>query len=170
MKNYKENLKNIDTFVFDVDGVMTNGDVLLLPPNHMIRTMSTRDGLAITKAIKEGFNICIITGGNSPSVKERLGYLGVTDVFMEVKDKDTVLKDYLASKNSSYEKILYMGDDIPDYGTIKSAGVGCCPADAVQEIKAVSDYISPINGGKGCVRDVIEQTLKAQGKWYNVEG
>ncbi len=169
MSTYKETLNNITTFVFDVDGVLTDGSVLLLPPNEMIRTMHTRDGYAMQLAVKKGYNLCIITGGNSPSVKERLQYLGIQDVYMASKNKVDVYNSYKDLRGISDEEVLYMGDDIPDYRVMEMVGLPACPADAAEEIKRVAKYISPVNGGKGCVRDVIEQTMKVQGKWFDAD-
>jgi 3-deoxy-D-manno-octulosonate 8-phosphate phosphatase (KDO 8-P phosphatase) len=165
--NYKQLLHQIDTFVFDVDGVLTNGDVLLLPPDRMLRTMSTRDGFAIQYAIKKGYRVAIITGGNDDMVKVRLEYLGVKDVYMGSRIK-TEAYDHLKTKYQlSDEQIAYMGDDLPDYHVMRKTGLSACPHDAAEEIKAISHYISPIKGGKGCVRDLIEQVLKVQQKWFD---
>lgn len=165
--NYKILLKNITTFVFDFDGVLTDGKVYLLPPDQFVRTMNTRDSYAIQYAVKKGYRIVIITGGNNEMVRERMEYLGVKDVFMRAALKLPVFEKFLNENSIAFENALYMGDDLPDYHAIKKAGIGACPKDAAEEIKAASDYISPIEGGKGCVRDVIEQVLKSQGKWFD---
>jgi 3-deoxy-D-manno-octulosonate 8-phosphate phosphatase (KDO 8-P phosphatase) len=165
--NYKILLKNITTFVFDFDGVLTDGKVYLLPPDQFVRTMNTRDSYAIQYAVKKGYRIVIITGGNNEMVRERMEYLGVKDVFMRASLKLPVFENFLNENSIAFENTLYMGDDLPDYHTIKKAGIGACPKDAAEEIKSVADYISPIEGGKGCVRDVIEQVLKSQGKWFD---
>lgn len=165
--NYKIALKNITTFVFDFDGVLTDGKVYLLPPDQFVRTMNTRDSYAIQYAIKKGYRIVIITGGNNEMVRERMEYLGVKDVFLKAAHKLPVFEKFLNEHSISFENALYMGDDLPDYHAIKMAGIGACPKDAAEEVKAVSNYISPIEGGKGCVRDVIEQVLKSQGKWFD---
>ncbi len=164
--NYKQRLKNINTFVFDVDGVLSDGIVILDPSGEMVRTMNTRDGYAIQYAVKKGYNVCIITGGNSEMVKTRMHYLGVDDVYLRASNKIKILDEYCAEKGISYENILYMGDDIPDYECIKKVGVGTCPHDAAVEIRAAADYISQIDGGMGCVRDVMEQTLRERGDWF----
>ncbi len=165
--NYKITLKNITTFVFDFDGVLTDGKVYLLPPDQFVRTMNTRDSYAIQYAVKKGFRVAVITGGNNEMVRERMEYLGVKDVFLKASLKLPVFEKFLKENSIGFENALYMGDDLPDYGAIKKAGIGACPKDAAEEIKSLADYISPIEGGKGCVRDVIEQVLKSQGKWFD---
>jgi 3-deoxy-D-manno-octulosonate 8-phosphate phosphatase (KDO 8-P phosphatase) len=166
-ESYKERLKNITTFVFDVDGVLTNGDVILEPSGDMLRTMSTRDGYAIQYAVKKGYNICIISGGNSQMVKTRMNYLGVQDVFLGSSNKVPVFDKYLADKDLKSSEILYMGDDIPDYPVLKKVGIATCPHDAAPEVREICHYISHLNGGKGCVRDVIEQVLRAKNDWFH---
>ena len=165
--SYKQRLKDITTFVFDVDGVLTDGLVILDSSGEMVRTMHTKDGYALQHAIKKGYNICIITGGNSPMVKKRLEGLGIKDVFLAVHEKLSVLENYLSENNIDASQMVYMGDDIPDYPCIEMAGIGSCPNDAAVEIREISDYISHLNGGKGCVRDILEQTMRVQGKWMD---
>lgn len=167
---YKEKLNHITTFVFDFDGVLTDGKVYLLPPNEFIRTMNTRDSYAIQYAVKKGYRIVIITGGNNEMVRERMEYLGVKDVFLKASHKLPVYEQFIKDNQLNHDQVLYMGDDLPDYHTIKKAGVGACPNDAVKEVREIADYISPMKGGAGCVRDVIEQTLMAQGKWFDKDG
>lgn len=167
---YKEKLKNINTFIFDFDGVLTDGKVYLLPPDQYVRTMNTRDSYAIQYAVKKGFRIVVITGGNNEMVRERMAYLGVKDVFLQAAHKLPVFEKFVIDNSISFENVLYMGDDLPDYHSIKKAGIGACPSDAAMEIRHVADYISPVEGGKGCVRDVIEQVLKSQGKWFDEDG
>ena len=165
--SYKQSLKKISTFIFDVDGVLTDSSVILDPSGEMIRSMNTRDGYAMQHAIKKGYNLCIITGGNSPMVKMRLNYLGIKDVYLEVKDKCKIMVDYINKKNINYEEILYMGDDIPDMECMKLAGISACPHDAAVEVSESADYISHINGGKGCVREILEQTMRLHGNWFD---
>ena len=165
MKSYKEKLPLIKTFIFDVDGVLTTGEVLL-NDGKVIRTMHSKDGYAIQYAVKMGYRILIITGGNSVDVKERLLGLGIEEVFLSSHDKVTVY-EYCRSKYAfTDQEVLYMGDDIPDYKVMQMVGVATCPQDSAVEIKSISDYQSPIFGGKGCVRDVIEQTLRSQNNWF----
>jgi 3-deoxy-D-manno-octulosonate 8-phosphate phosphatase (KDO 8-P phosphatase) len=169
MKNYKEILKDITTLIFDVDGVLTDGSVLIHPNGEKIRTLNSRDGYALQLAVKKGFNICIITGGNSVPVKEALKTLGITDIYLSSSYKPDVLKDYLFERSIKPHNCLYMGDDIPDYHTMQMVALPVCPYDDAKEIKDISLYISPLNGGKGCARDVIEQVLKSQNKWMDSE-
>lgn len=167
--SYKTKLKDIKAFVFDVDGVFTDGSIVLMPDGSMSRVMNVLDGYAVTKALKQGYIIGCITGGNDPMVKNRLNYLGITDYYPKSRYKMEDFEDFKAKYDLKNEEILAMGDDIPDFEMIKAAGIGACPINAVAEIKKVSDYISPIHGGSGCVRDVIEQVMKVQGKWTDDE-
>jgi 3-deoxy-D-manno-octulosonate 8-phosphate phosphatase (KDO 8-P phosphatase) len=161
--------KDIRLFVLDVDGVLTDGTVLVLDDGQMARRMNIKDGYALQLAVKKGFKLLIISGGQSTAVRLRLQKLGITDVFMEVLDKKKVLQDFMAINNITVSETLYMGDDIPDIETMQMAGLACCPADAVAEVKAISHYISPLPGGNGCVRDVIEKVLKLNGQWDQQE-
>lgn len=165
MKSYKEKLDKITTFIFDVDGVLTNGDVTLYK-DEVVRTLNSRDGYAIQYAAKMGYSIFIITGGDSKSVEQRLLSLGATEVCLNSANKLHVYDTLKTEHGFSDEETLYMGDDIPDYHIMKLVGVPTCPQDASVEIKSISDYQSPFAGGKHCVRDVIEQTLRVQGKWF----
>jgi len=167
MANFKTMLPNINTFVFDIDGVLSDGSILVTEKGEQLRTMHTRDGVAIALALKKGYNIVIISGGNSQSVLHRFTYLGITDVFLGVKDKVEVLHNYFNSKNITSENVLYMGDDIPDYYAMKECGVATCPKNAAIEIKEIVHYISDKDGGKGCVRDIIEQVLRCNGDWFD---
>lgn len=160
-----EIFKTVTTLVFDVDGVLTDGTLMILPAGVMARKMNVKDGYALQLAVKRGYNIVIISGGNSEEVRDRLNKLGVSGVFMRVIDKVSILESYLQEHNLSWKEVLYMGDDIPDLSVMQKVGLACCPLDAVEEIKEVSAYISPLNGGFGCVRDVIEKVLKLKGHW-----
>lgn len=164
-KSYKEYLEHITTFIFDVDGVLTDGTILLTTTGEMLRTMHTKDGFAMKTAIDAGYNLCIISGGSNEGVRQRLNRLGVTDIYLGTHNKIEQLNEYMAKHGIKHENVLYMGDDIPDYPVMKLIGLPTCPQDAVPEIKGISKYISHKKGGKGCVRDVIEQVLKVQGKW-----
>ncbi len=170
MSNYKALLANIDTFIFDVDGVMTDGIVLLTPEGQMLRSMNVKDGYALQLAIKKGYRIIIITGGNSEAVRQRFEGLGIKEVYLAIGNKLEVFHEIVKRDNLKMENILYMGDDIPDYEIMKEVGVAACPADAAQEIKHISKYISPVPGGKGCARDVLEQVMKVQDKWFDEDG
>jgi len=164
-KSYKEYLEHITTFIFDVDGVLTDGTISLTTSGEMLRTMHTKDGFALKTAILAGFNVCVISGGSNEGVRQRLKGLGITDIYLGSHNKIEQLDDYMEIHNIKHENVLYMGDDIPDYPVMKLVGLPTCPQDAVPEIKAIAKYVSHRNGGKGCVRDVIEQVLKVQGKW-----
>lgn len=164
-KSYKEYLEHITTFIFDVDGVLTDGTISLTTSGEMLRTMHTKDGFALKTALQAGFKVCIISGGSNEGVRQRLEGLGITDVYLGAHDKVEQLDHYMDRNNIKHENVLFMGDDIPDYPIMKLIGLPTCPQDAVPEIKAISKYISHKNGGQGCVRDVIEQVLKVQDKW-----
>ncbi len=169
LDNFKERLKNIKAFVFDVDGVFSH-NVFLHPNGDMLRSMNTKDGFALYYAVNEhSFNTAIITGGYSESVKTRFNAMGITDVYIKSIDKLDDFEDFIYKYGLKPEEVLYMGDDIPDYYVMKKVGLPVCPADAAEEIKSISAYISDKNGGDGCVRDVIEQVLRAQGKWFNFD-
>ena len=165
MISYKQKLPKITTFIFDVDGVLTDGKLILMPTGEMVRTMHTKDGYAMQLAIKKGFRIVVITGGRDKMVEERLKYLGLTDIYSNIRDKFDCYQELCFSYDLTPEEILYMGDDIPDMDVMKAVGLLCCPNDAVPEIREMCDYISLKDGGEGCVRDIIEQTLRSQGKW-----
>lgn len=167
MTNYKELLKNISTFVFDYDGVMTDGVIILSEQGEPLRTANVRDGYALQLAVKKGYRVAIISGGRSKTVYKRLQALGITDVFLGVDHKIDVFEKYLKENNISRDKVVYMGDDIPDFHVMQHAAVPACPADAAEEIKSISKYISHFKGGKGCVRDIIEQVLKLQQNWMD---
>ncbi|MFS4455573.1 KdsC family phosphatase [Maribacter sp. 2304DJ31-5] len=166
-KSYKTFLKNITTFVFDVDGVFTDGTLLITTNGEMLRKMSVKDGYALKVALNKGYNICIITGGTNEGVRNRLRGLGVTDIYMGAHHKIDALEEYLDIYDIDDQQVLYMGDDIPDIPPMKRVALAACPQNAVPEVKAISRYISHINGGQGCVRDVIEQVLKVRGDWMD---
>lgn len=160
-----EKFSLIHTFVFDVDGVLTDGTLLVMPNGLMARRMNIKDGYALQLAVKKGYRVIIISGGHSPEVMERLNKLGVKEVYMQVTDKLSLLQELVGSEKNSQLQCLYMGDDIPDLACMKWAGIAGCPADAVTEIKSVSYFISEKNGGMGCVRDVIEKVMKLRNDW-----
>ncbi|QKG80447.1 KdsC family phosphatase [Tenuifilum thalassicum] len=164
-KNFKELLPQVKAFAFDVDGVFTDGTVILHPSGDMLRTSNTRDGYAVHVAVERGFPIAIISGGKSESVRDRFKGLGVTDIYLGTHDKVDALEDFRFKYGIELSEILYMGDDMPDYEVMSRVGVPTCPRDATPEIQQISAYISSYNGGKGCVRDVIEQVLRVKGLW-----
>lgn len=158
-------LKNIFVFVLDVDGVLTDGTLLVMPNGVLIRKMNIKDGYALQLAIKKGYQVWVISGGNSEEVVYRLNKLGVKEVHMQVADKAAVLQQLLVQYKVEPSACLYMGDDIPDLLPMKMVGFPSCPSNAVQCIKEVSKYISPIKGGEGCVREVIEKVMLIKGDW-----
>lgn len=164
-KSYKEIMNNITTFVFDVDGVLTDGSVFVNNAGEMLRTMNIRDGYALKAAVDNGYNVCIISGGSNEGVRVRLRNLGITDIHLGTPDKVATFDEYTDVYTIQPEHVLYMGDDIPDYHVMQLVGLPTCPQDASPEIKTISKYISHKNGGQGAVRDVIEQVMKVQGKW-----
>lgn len=164
-KNFKQLIKNVKAFAFDIDGVFTDGTVLVLPGDDLPRTMSVRDGFAVKHAVQSGYKMVIISGGRSEAAKIRLEKLGVHKVFIGRDDKVNALGEFMSEHKLKYENILFMGDDMPDYEVMQKAGISCCPKDACNEIKELSVYVSDKKGGEGCVRDVIEQVMKVQGCW-----
>ena len=164
-KSYKELMNEITTFIFDVDGVLTDGSVFVTSEGEILRTMNIRDGYALKAAVESGYNVCVISGGSNEGVRVRLRNLGITDIHLGCPDKVETYKEYIELYNIQPEQVLYMGDDIPDFHVMKLVGLPTCPQNAVPEIKNISKYISHFNGGNGCVRDVIEQVMKVQGKW-----
>ncbi|MBI1306853.1 MAG: HAD-IIIA family hydrolase [Bacteroidetes bacterium] len=158
-------LKDIRLIVLDVDGVLTNGDVHITEDGNLLRTMNIKDGYALRRAVDSGLKIVVISGGTSEGVRIRLNKLGVTDVFLGVKDKVGSFNSYLEQNNLSVHQSLMMGDDLPDLELMQMVKFPACPADAVSEIKEISRYISPFSGGKGCVRDILEKVMKLQNIW-----
>ena len=166
MSTINYDLKKIKAFIFDVDGVLTDSSVHVSQNGEMLRIMNIRDGFAMKAAIESGYNVCIISGGSNEGVRIRLKNLGINDIHLASPDKVATFNEYAALYNINPEHVLYMGDDIPDYHVMQLVGLPTCPQDASPEIKAISKYISHKNGGKGAVREVIEQVMKVQGKWH----
>lgn len=165
-----ESLQKITCFVFDVDGVLTNGEVMVMPNGLLVRKMNIKDGYAIQLAIKKGFQVWVISGGNSIEVEQRLNLLGVKEVHTKVKDKRALLQELSLMNNVPLDQMLFMGDDMPDFDAMKIVGIAACPNDACVDIKQIANYISSLNGGAGCARDVIEKVLKLNDKWDTIEG
>ena len=164
--NILELFQKITTFIFDVDGVLTDGTVLVLENGVQARKMNIKDGFALQMAEKNGYKLLIISGGNSPQVLQRLEKLGINDVHMSVLDKKEFVENYISANKLKTGEVLYMGDDLPDLPALSVVGLSCCPADAVSEVKEAVQYISPLNGGNACVRDVIEKVLKLKDHWH----
>lgn len=169
MSSINYDLRKIKALLFDVDGVLSADCVPLHPNGEPMRMVNIKDGFALQLAVKRGLIVGIITGGKTNAVKLRFEALGVKHIYMASSHKVADFNDLLSKADLQMEEILYMGDDIPDYPVMKLVGLPCCPSDAAPEIKAVSKYISSKRGGEGCGRDVIEQVLKAQGKWMSDE-
>lgn len=165
MEQYKDKLKKITTFIFDFDGVLSDGKILIMPDGDQLRSTNVKDGYAIQYALRKGYNVAIISGGYSETMHLRYKNFPNIDIYLKVPDKVAKLEEYMAEKSLTSEQLLIMGDDIPDIKMMKMAALKCAPADAAEEVKAISDYVSFQNGGNGAVRDVIEQTLKAQNRW-----
>ena len=163
--NVLAEFKKVTTFIFDVDGVLTDGSLLLFENGLQARRMNIKDGLALRMAIKNGFKVMAISGGYSEPVIHRLKKLGIEEVQMSLMNKKDFAENYISKNSLTWAEILYMADDLPDLALMKMVGLPCCPADAVPEVLELSKYISPINGGFGCVRDVIEKVLRVQDKW-----
>jgi 3-deoxy-D-manno-octulosonate 8-phosphate phosphatase (KDO 8-P phosphatase) len=164
MANFKEDLSKVKAFVFDVDGVFS-AQVLINSDGELLRMMNVKDGYAVQYAIKQGFPVCIISGGKSESVRIRFKSLGITDIYLGSTNKIEDFKDFTIKYDIKADHVLFMGDDVPDLEILKIVGIPTCPADAVADVKMVSNYISDKKAGEGCVRDVIEQVLRAQRKW-----
>ena len=165
MKNYKNLLPSIKTFIFDVDGVLTDGKILITNEGEFLRSFDTKDGYAMKCALVQGYKIVVISGGRNQGVEERFKELGVFDIYMGIHYKLDAFQDLLDNYDLDPETILYVGDDVPDIPVMEKVGLGCCPADAVSDVKNMADYVSHKNGGEGCVREIIEQVLRVQGKW-----
>jgi 3-deoxy-D-manno-octulosonate 8-phosphate phosphatase (KDO 8-P phosphatase) len=163
--NVLAEFKRVTTFIFDIDGVLTDSSVLLFENGLQARRMNIKDGLALQMAIKNGFRVIAISGSHSEPVIHRLRKLGIQDVQMSVADKKDFVQNYISKNDLTWGEVLYMADDLPDLSLMKMVALPCCPADAVPEVLELSKYISPINGGYGCVRDVIEKVLRVQDKW-----
>lgn len=167
MINY--DLSKIKAMVFDVDGVLSCDVMNLSPEGDPVRTVNVKDGYALQLAVKMGLNLCIITGARVESVRKRFEGLGIKDVYIASSVKIRDYEEFVAKYGLKSDEVLYMGDDIPDYQIMQLVGLPCCPADACPEIQSLSKYVSPLAGGRGCVRDVVEQVLKVQGKWLKNE-
>lgn len=165
MGNFKEDIARAEAFFFDVDGVFTDGSIVPLADGDFLRAYNAKDGYAVSYAVKEGYRIFIITGGRGDILSKRFTYLGVTELHINASDKVKILKDILERHGLNPQNVIFMGDDLPDLECMKAVGIPVCPADAASEIIEASRYVSEFAGGKGCVRDIIEQVLRAHGKW-----
>jgi len=159
----------IKLMAFDLDGVLTNGKLMIQKGGQLLREMDIKDGLAIQLAVQQGFHVAVVTGSFSDAVEERLQYLGINNFFQKIKKKSEKLHELMLMYNLLSDQVLFMGDDLPDLDAFSVSGLKTCPADAVREIKEKADYISIRNGGDGAVRDVIEKVMKTQGKWHTAK-
>jgi 3-deoxy-D-manno-octulosonate 8-phosphate phosphatase (KDO 8-P phosphatase) len=167
IKNVLAYFSRITTFVFDVDGVLTDGKLLVTEGGDFLRSFHSRDGYALRRAVDEGYNVCIITGGKGGSIENRLTKLGINHYYTAAGDKVAPFQDYIKTHKINPADVLFMGDDLNDFTVMQKVGLPCCPADACAEIIETCHYISTFKGGDGCVRDVIEKVMKLQGKWLN---
>lgn len=165
MINY--DLTKIKAFIFDVDGVLSCETIPMHPGGEPMRTVNIKDGYALQLAVKAGYHVAIITGARVEAVRTRYNGLGIKDVYLGASIKRDCLEELMLMYELKEEEMMYMGDDIPDYEVMQMCGLPCCPADAAVEIKQIAKYISPKCGGRGCGRDVIEQVMRAQGKWMD---
>lgn len=164
---FLEALKKITTFIFDVDGVLTDGTVIASTTGELLRSFNIKDGYALQLAIKKGYQICIISGSSGQATQKRFENLGLANVYLAVKNKVEVFNQFLTANEISPDQVLYMGDDMPDYHVMQLVGIATCPSDAIDEIKQLCHYISPRKGGDSAVRDVIEKVLKVQQNWFD---
>lgn len=167
MINYKEKLQPIKAFVFDFDGVMTDGSVWVYADRETVRAGNIKDGFAVQYAVKKGYTVAVISGATSASIDNRMQMLGVTQCYTGCGNKIETYEQFLKKNGLTDSQVLYMGDDLPDYPLLQRAGVSACPADAAVEVRDMVDYISLYDGGHGCVRDVIEQVLRLHGQWFH---
>ena len=165
MGNFKEDIARVEAMIFDVDGVMTDGRIIPTAEGDFIRCYNCKDGYALAYAIRHGYRVCVITGGYGKILERRLRMLGMQDFYIDCMDKITTLREYMKKYDLKPENVLYMGDDIPDLECMREVGMPVCPADSAPEVIECSRYISEFEGGRGAVRDIVEQVLRARGDW-----
>ena len=165
MENFKEQIARVEAFVFDVDGVMTDGGIIPTADGDFIRRYNAKDGYAVAYAVKMGYKVCVISGGHGRLLERRLQMLGIHRYYIDCMDKITTLRSYLAEEGLNPQNVIYMGDDIPDLDCLREVGIPVCPADAAAEVLEIARYVSEFNGGAGAVRDIVEQVLRARGDW-----
>ncbi|WP_300600411.1 HAD hydrolase family protein [Niabella sp.] len=163
--NLLQRFQQIKVFIFDVDGVLTNGDLLILESGEWARVMHVKDGYALQLAIKQGYRILIVSGSGPSAVQGRLNKLGIREIYFGIKDKQAFIRQWMQEQQAAPETVLFMGDDIPDLPVFDIVGLSACPADAVSEILQKAIFVSGHTGGKGCVREVIEKVLRSNGHW-----
>jgi len=165
MGNFKEDIARIEAMIFDVDGVMTDGRIIPTAEGDFIRCYNCKDGYALAYAIRHGYRVCVITGGYGKILEHRLRMLGMQDFYIDCMDKISTLREYMKKYNLNPENVLYMGDDIPDLECTREMGMPVCQADSAAEVIECSRYVSEFEGGRGAVRDIVEQVLRARGDW-----
>ena len=165
MGNFKEDIALVEAFVFDVDGVMTDGGIIPTPDGDFVRKYYAKDGYALAYAIREGYKICVISGGRGEMLRRRLEMLGIKHIYLNCMDKIAAIEEFMHSNNLNPQNVIYMGDDIPDLECMRLVGIPVCPADACMEVIEASRYVSEYDGGHGAVRDIVEQVLRAQNCW-----
>ena len=171
MGNFKEDIARTEAFIFDVDGVMTDGGIIPTLDGDFIRRYNAKDGYALGYAVKMGYKVCIITGGRGKTLENRLRMLGINRYYTDCMDKITAMREYFADEGIDPAHAIYMGDDIPDLECMREVGIPVCPADPAAEVIEASRYVSEFRGGEGAVRDIVEQVLRARGDWAkNSEG
>jgi 3-deoxy-D-manno-octulosonate 8-phosphate phosphatase (KDO 8-P phosphatase) len=167
MGNFKENIAKVRAFAFDVDGVFTDGGITVTPEGEFVRVYNAKDGYAMKLLSEKGYPVLIVSGGTGEALIYRFRMLGVRDIRTGCFDKLPALREFMAKYDLHDEEVLYLGDDIPDIAPMRAAGVSACPADASVDVKRVADYVSAYAGGQGCVRDLIEQVLRARNDWFS---
>lgn len=165
MGNFKEDIACVEAFVFDVDGVMTDGGIIPTPDGDFIRKYYAKDGYALAYAIREGYKICVISGGRGEMLRRRLEMLGIEYIYLNCMDKIAAINEFMQTQHLDPQNVIYMGDDIPDLECMRLVGIPVCPADACMEVIEASRYVSEYDGGHGAVRDIVEQVLRAQNRW-----
>ncbi|MBR2006730.1 MAG: HAD hydrolase family protein [Alistipes sp.] len=166
MGNFKEDIAKTKAFILDVDGVMTDGGIMPIEGGtDFIRKYNAKDGYAIAYAVRRGYKVCVITGGHGNLLRSRMERLGVTKLYLNCMDKIAAMQEFFAEYDVDPATTIYMGDDIPDLECMELVGIPVCPADACSEVVEASRYVSEFCGGRGAVRDIIEQTLRAQDEW-----
>ena len=165
MGNFKEEIARCRTFVFDVDGVLTDGGIVPTVDGDFLRRYNAKDGYALAYALKLGYRVCIISGGRGRTLEHRLRMLGIRDYYLDCMDKIATLRAYLSREGVDPATVVFMGDDIPDLECMRAVGIPVCPADAASEAIEAARYVSEFRGGAGAVRDIIEQVLRAHGDW-----
>jgi 3-deoxy-D-manno-octulosonate 8-phosphate phosphatase (KDO 8-P phosphatase) len=162
-----QKLKSLKTFIFDIDGVLTTGNVLVTEEGHMLRSVNIKDGFALQHAVKQGYNIAIISGGNSQGMLHRFQGLGIKEIYLGQKNKMAAFEKVCSDFGVSRHDVAYVGDDMPDYPILKMAGLPVCPADAAEDVKAICELILSVSGGQGCARLLLETAMKLQNTWHN---